>query len=105
MELIIIFVIYISFLLCGILLLLGKAKFLIAGLNTASKEEKENWNEKTIGTITGTLLLVMANTILACFLIPHYNSSLRNICTSIFLFTCISSSVLAIFLANKYGKK
>ena len=105
MDLVIIFTLFISFLVCGVLLLCGKATFLIAGLNTASKEEKEKWDEKKIATILGTFLLIMSNTTLVCFLLPYYNANSSTICTSIFLFVCITGSILVIFLTNRYGRK
>ena len=105
MDLIIIFILSIAFFVCGMLLLYGKGTFLIAGLNTASKEEKEKWNEKKIATILGTFLLIIANTTLICFLLPHYIPSFRIICTTIFLFITLLGSMLVIFLANKHGKK
>ena len=104
-NLIIIFVMSFAFLLSGILLLLGKATFLIAGLNTAPKEEKEKWDEKKIAVMGGTFLLIMANVILLCFLLPHYMPSLRTVCTTIFIIITFSGTILVIFLANRYGKK
>ena len=105
MELTIVFVLSIVFFVCGMLLLYGKGAFLIAGLNTASKEEKEKWNEKKIATILGTFLLIMANVTLICFLLPYYIPGFKIICTTIFLFITLLGSMLVIFLANKYGKK
>lgn len=105
MNLIIIFVLSFVFFICGILLLCGKAMFLIAGLNTASKEKKEKWNEKKIASILGTFLLIMANAIFVCFLLPYYNPYLNTICTIIFLVITIVGSILLILLTNRYGKK
>lgn len=100
-----VYILSIAFFACGILLLCGRATFLIAGWNTASREEKEKWNEKKLAIILGTFLLIMANATLVCFLLPNYIPSFRNICNSIFLIISIAGSILVIFLANKYGKK
>lgn len=44
----------------GILLLTGRGSFLIAGYNTASKEEKEMYDEKKLCKSMGILLIVIS---------------------------------------------
>ena len=44
----------------SILIFLGKGDFLIAGYNTASKEEKEKYHTKRIRIVLGTSLLLLA---------------------------------------------
>lgn len=43
---------------CAIFLLFGKGSWLIAGYNTASKEEKEKYDEKKLCTSVGVFLLI-----------------------------------------------
>ena len=44
----------------GVVVLTGKGDKLIAGYNTASKEEREKVNIKRLRLLTGGLLIVMA---------------------------------------------
>ena len=44
----------------SILIFVGKGDFLIAGYNTASKEEKEKYHTKRIRIVLGTSLLLLA---------------------------------------------
>ena len=46
MDLIIGFIVFFAFLISGILLVCNKAHFLIAGFNTASKEDQEKYDKK-----------------------------------------------------------
>ena len=50
----------------GLVLRAGKGAFLIAGYNTASKEEKEKTDEKKLCKAVGTLLLILA----ICWILP-----------------------------------
>ena len=44
----------------GVLILIGKGDNLIAGYNTASKEEKAQYNVKRLRGLIGSLLIVLA---------------------------------------------
>ena len=44
----------------SILIFIGKGDFLIAGYNTASKEEKEQYHTKRIRIVLGTCFLLLA---------------------------------------------
>ena len=50
----------------GLVIRSGKGAFLIAGYNTASKEEKERTDEKKLCKAVGNLLLSLA----ACWIVP-----------------------------------
>lgn len=56
----IVYVIITIFVVCGIFLLFGKGSWLIAGYNTASKEEKEKIDEKKLCKSMGVMLLMIA---------------------------------------------
>lgn len=59
MEIIILSITPIILIILGIVIRTGKANFLIAGYNTASKEEKEKINEKELAKSMGNLLLIL----------------------------------------------
>lgn len=59
MEIIILSITPIFLTILGIVIRTGKANFLIAGYNTASKEEKEKINEKELAKSMGNLLLIL----------------------------------------------
>jgi hypothetical protein len=103
-NLIIGFVVCFLFLVSGILLLCNKAHFLIAGYNSASKEEKENYDKKKLGIVTGTFLLIMSNAVLNFVLGLHYMPQFKNIYTVVFISTAILGSVLVLILANTWCK-
>lgn len=54
------YVIIIIFVICAVFLLFGKGSWLIAGYNTAGKEEKEKIDEKKLCRSMGVLLLLVA---------------------------------------------
>lgn len=55
-----VYVLIALFVLMGILLLTGRGSFLIAGYNTASKEEKEKYDEKKLCRSMGVFLIVVS---------------------------------------------
>lgn len=67
----IVWVIFVVFVILSVLLLSGRGSFLIAGYNTASKEEKEQYNKKKLCRITGGGLAVVALVLLAAELFEH----------------------------------
>lgn len=105
MDLIIGFVMYSMFLVAGILLIHNKAHFLIAGFNTASKEEKENYDAKKLSTVTGTSLLIIANVLLNFVLGIHYMPEFKTIYTIIFISVVVSASILVLVLAHTWCKR
>ncbi|WP_099466520.1 DUF3784 domain-containing protein [Konateibacter massiliensis] len=56
----IVYIMAIIFTVLGIYLLTGRGGWLIAGYNTASKEEKEKYDEKKLCRSMGVLMLVIA---------------------------------------------
>ncbi|MCG4580459.1 DUF3784 domain-containing protein [Clostridium cochlearium] len=78
-------------------LLLGKGSFLIAGYNTSSKEEKEQYNEKKLCRAMGVMLLSL--TIATIFLITN------KIMSSYYgIFVVISSIIVTIYMNTKCKK-
>lgn len=59
MEIIALLIAPIILIIFGMIIRTGKANFLIAGYNTASKEEKEKINEKELAKSMGNLLLIL----------------------------------------------
>jgi hypothetical protein len=85
----------------GILVLAGKGDALIAGYNTASKEEKEKVNIKRLRLLVGGLLLVISP---LCFILDNDG---KNETTSGLIFTgiVIFLSLACVVLANTWAKK
>ena len=103
-NLIIGIVCYLFFLTSGILLLCNKAHFLIAGFNTASKEEQAGFDKRKLGIVTGTFLIIFSNVLLNFVLGLHYLSEFKNIYTTVFISTTIIGTLLTLILANTWCK-
>jgi uncharacterized membrane protein len=54
------FIIALLFIILGITIRFGKASWLIAGYNTSSEQEKEEYDEKALCTFVGRLMFVLA---------------------------------------------
>ncbi|RXI44978.1 hypothetical protein DP145_12600 [Clostridium tetani] len=85
------------FTILSITLLLGKGSFLIAGYNTSSKEEKEQYNEKKLCRAMGIMLLSL--TIATILLITNKIMSLYY-----GIFVVISSIAVTIYINTKCKK-
>ncbi len=83
----------------AIVILAGKGDWLIAGYNTASKEEKATVNVKRLRLIVGLLLLVIAP--LLFMLRDHTDKSIGLIFAGI----VIVITTVAVILANTWAKK
>ena len=86
------------FLLGGIIILIGKGDNLIAGYNTASKEEKSQYNIKRLRGLIGGILVVLAPMIL---LLHRGDESM----TAIFITLTIVLCIVVVILANTWAKK
>ena len=82
----------------GILLLMGKGDNLIAGYNTASKEERERYDIKRLRGLIGGLMIVLAPLLL--MLGKESMASTWSFC-GIVLVLCI----VVVILANTWAKK
>lgn len=60
LSIIILGVIILLFIVLGIILLLGRGSFLIAGYNTLSSEEKEKYDRKKLSKFVGKLILALS---------------------------------------------
>ena len=79
----------------SILLFIGKGDFLIAGYNTASEEEKEQYHAKRIRIVLGT-----------CFLLLAGLTALRDTIGATAMFIGIGIVLVAtLILANTWTKK
>lgn len=67
----------ILFIILGILIKYGKMYFLIAGYNTMSKEEKENYNIEGIATVFRNVMFGMALLIIAGYFITKLTNNLN----------------------------
>ena len=83
----------------AIVILAGKGDWLIAGYNTASKEEKETVNVKRLRLIVGLLLLVIAPML---FMLGDHSDKTSAL---IFAGIVIVITTFAVILANTWAKK
>jgi len=83
----------------AIVILAGKGDWLIAGYNTASKEDKETVNVKRLRLIVGLLLLVTAPMV---FMLGDHTDKTSGL---IFAGIVVGLSIVATILANTWAKK
>ena len=81
----------------GVLILMGKGDGLIAGYNTASKEERDKVNIKRLRLLVATLLFLCA------VLMPL--SALEMMGGIAFAFIIFIASFVVVYLANTWGMK
>lgn len=82
----------------GIVILLGKGDWLIAGYNTASHEERERYNMRRVRGVLGTLMFVVAGTVFLMQIMPEIYTILIAILLFILAF-------VAIGIINTWGKR
>ena len=92
-------IIALFFVVLGIIVLAGKGDMLIAGYNTAPKEEKEKVNIKRLRLLIGGLLVVIAP---LCFILDDNNNV-----SSVLIFTgiVVVLTIFVIILANTWAMK
>ena len=83
----------------GIIVLIGKGDNLIAGYNTASKEEREKYNIKRLRGLIGGLLVVMAPMIVLMLKEETFTATWSFVGLTFIL--CI----IVVVLANTWAKK
>jgi uncharacterized BrkB/YihY/UPF0761 family membrane protein len=83
----------------GVIVLAGKGDMLIAGYNTASKEEKEKVNIKRLRLLIGGLLVVMAP---LCFIIDNNNDVNSGL---VFTGIVVVLAIIVLVLANTWAMK
>ena len=81
----------------AICLLLGKVAFLIAGYNTASKEEKSKYNTKKLCRVVGAGILIITLMILAMGI---WETVLPASFATVFLVVTVTDCIVIIILAN-----
>lgn len=96
---IVLIILAVLFIIMGIIILIGKGDNLIAGYNTASKEERSQYNIKRLRGLIGGLLIVLAPMMLLLlreesFAAPGAFAALTLVLT-----------ILVVILANTWAKK
>ena len=86
------------FLILGIIVLIGKGDNLIAGYNTASKEERSQYNIKRLRGLIGGLLIVLAPMML--LLLGEESFAASGSFAGLTLVLCI----VVVILANTWAK-
>ena len=85
------FILVVVFIILGVVFFKGKGAFLIAGYNTAGREERAKYDEKALCRFMGKLMFVLAG----CFFVII----LGNILKQMALVWCGIALILAICLA------
>ena len=93
------FIIALFLVLLGVIVLSGKGDMLIAGYNTASKEEKEKVNIKRLRLLIGGLLVVMAP---LCFILDDNNNVNSGL---IFTGIVVVLTLVVVVFANTWAMK
>lgn len=91
----------------AIVLSTGKANFLIAGYNTASKEEKANINEKALSKFMGKFLFILGLIQLVipiARIIEISNFKLVLICTNILFIIVIIMGIIYMNTSKNFKK-
>ena len=83
----------------GVTILIGKGDNLIAGYNTASKEEREQYNIKRLRGLIGGLLIVLAP--MTILLIGAETIT----ATFSFIILTLLLGIIVVILANTWAKK
>ena len=98
-SIIVIGIVALMLIVMGIVILAGKGDNLIAGYNTASKEEKEKYDIKKVRRLIGGLLIVLAPIMLLLIGEPSLES--------VFAFSALTIILCAVViaLANTWAKK
>ena len=94
MEYIVIAIILMIF---GVIILIGKGDFLIAGYNTASKEKKQKVNVKRLRLVIGGFLIIVALTLSLPFLIGNGENT-----RTITIITIVVMTIVCLLLANTW---
>lgn len=85
------------FLIISIVLISGHGENLIAGYNTASKEEKSRYNTKKLCRVVGAGLLIITLMILAMGI---WETALPASFSTVFLLVTVTDCIVIIILAN-----
>ena len=96
---ILIIIVAVILVIMGVLILIGKGDNLIAGYNTASKEERERYDIKRLRGLIGGLMIVLAP-LLLLILGQETMASIWSFCGISFVL-CI----VVLVLANTWAKK
>jgi hypothetical protein len=96
---IVLFIVAVTLLVMGIVILIGKGDNLIAGYNTASEEEKSQYNIKRLRGLIGGLLVVLAP-MTALLLVDDTTAAVWSFVSLTFVL-----SIVVVILANTWAKK
>lgn len=95
---IVVYVLAAAFIVMAVLLLLGKGDMLIAGYNTASPEERSQYNIRRLRLLIAVLLIVVSVGMVAMSIWPEK-------LVAAFAFLTVFLCILVVILANTWAKK
>ena len=87
------------FLIMGVIVLIGKGDNLIAGYNTASQKEREQYNVRRLRGLIGGLLIVLAPMMLLLLGDESFAA------TGAFVSLALVLTIVVVILANTWAKK
>ena len=96
---IVVIIVAVILVIMGILILIGKGDNLIAGFNTASKEERAQYNIKRLRGLVGGFLIVLAP-MTFLMLGEETMTATWSFCALVFV-----ASIVVVILANTWAKK
>ena len=97
-----IFILIIVLIALGVIILLGKGDFLIAGYNTASEQEKQKVNVKRLRYVVAGILFLAALFISLPYLCGQEDSSMANTASTIAI---VVTTIVGVFIANTWCKR
>ena len=86
----------------GIIILSGWGDSLIAGYNTASKEEQQKFNIKRLRLVVALILFIVPVMISTPFFFGKEDNAMAHILTTI---VCVVIVIIGVILANTWCKK
>ena len=88
------------FIVLAVIFLMGKGDMLIAGYNTASEEERKEFNIHRLRLLMAIICVLTAG---FCFLLPFIGKEKGNILGDTFAFLIVT--IVFLILANTWAKK
>ena len=97
-----IFIVIIVLIVLGVIILLGKGDFLIAGYNTASEQEKQKVNVKRLRYVVAGILFLVALFLSLPYLCGQEDSSMAHTASTIAI---VVTTIAGVIIANTWCKR
>ena len=97
-----IFILIIVLVVLGVIILLGKGDFLIAGYNTASEQEKQRVNVKRLRYVVAGILFLAALFLSLPYICGQEDSSMAHTASGIAI---VVTTIVGVIIANTWCKR